>query len=110
MASEFKIGRLRYTWTGPWVAATQYSQDAVVQFDGKMYVCLVPHTANATDFYADLYATPFSYWQLVLDGKKFLGPWSTSTKYNLGNIVIFAGKTYYCSTKHTSTTFAADVG
>ena len=109
MASEFKIGRLRYTWTGPWVAATQYSQDAVVQFDGKMYVCLVPHTANATDFYADLYATPFSYWQLVLDGKKFLGPWSTSTKYNLGNIVIFAGKTYYCSTKHTSTTFAADV-
>jgi hypothetical protein len=110
MASEFKIGRLRYTWTGPWSTTTQYAQDAVTQFDGKMYVCLIAHTSNSTDFYADLYAVPFSYWQLVLDGKKFAGPWTTATKYNLGNIVLWAGKAYYCSTKHTSTAFATDVG
>jgi hypothetical protein len=28
MASEFKIGRLRFTWNGVWAAGTFYNRDA----------------------------------------------------------------------------------
>lgn len=107
MAAEFKIGRLRFTWLGPWTASTAYPRDSVVQYQGKTYVCLVPNTSSA-NFYADLYASPFPYWNLVVDGKTFQGTWAPSTVYSLGNLVIFGGVVYYANTNHTSTTFAAD--
>ena len=107
MAAEFKIGRLRFTWSGTWEADKFYNRDAVVHYQGKTYVCLVPNTSNA-DFYNDLNAIPFPYWELVVNGKTWTGPWITGQVYSLGDIVIFGGKSYYCSTQHTSTTFASD--
>ena len=109
MSQEFKINRLRYTWSGTWQASTSYIQDAVVNYKGKTYVCLVANTSNA-NFYNDLNAIPYPYWQLVLDGKTFLGPWLNGTSlYSLGNIVIFGGQSYYCTVQHTPTAFAADL-
>ena len=107
MAAEFKIGRLRFTWVGPWTASTSYARDSVTQYQGKTYVCVVPNTSSA-NFYTDLYASPFPYWNLVVDGKTFLGNWTASYAYSLGNLVIFGGVVYYANTNHTSTTFAAD--
>jgi hypothetical protein len=107
MAAEFKIGRLRFTWAGAWEADKFYNRDAVVHYQGKTYVCLVPNTSDA-DFYNDLNAIPFPYWELVVDGKTWMGPWTPSTVYSLGDIVTFGGKVYYCSTQHTSTAFAID--
>ena len=108
MASEFKIGRLRFTWQGAWTSATFYQRDSVVQKDGKTYVCLVPNTSSS-NFYTDLNQTPFPYWTLIVDGKTFLGPWTGGYSYGLGNILIFGGVVYTCTTAHTSTAFAADV-
>ena len=115
MASEFKIGRLRFSWKGLWAPATVYARDDVVSYQGKTYVCLLPNTSDATNFYSDLYKitngaqTP--YWNLVVDGKTFVatnnGNWQTGQFYSLGNLVIFGGVVYYCNTQHTSTAFAS---
>ena len=106
MAAEFKIGRLRYTWAGTWTPATEYSRDDVIINDGKAYTCLIPNTSSA-NFYTDLYAT-FPVWQLMTDGKTWVGPWTSGYSYGVGHIVIFGGNVYYSSTAHTSTTFRAD--
>ena len=107
MAAEFKIGRLRFTWAGTWEAETFYNRDAVVHYQGKTYVCLVPNTSDA-DFYNDLNSIPFPYWELVVDGKTWTGPWEPAIFYSAGDVTIFGGKSYYCNTPHTSTTFASD--
>ena len=97
MAAEFKIGRLRYTWKGAWETATFYNRDAVSSFDGKTYVCLVPHTSS--EFYDDytnvdpeLGNNP--YWTLMLDGTAWKGEWQPLTNYTLGNIVLYGGSIY----------------
>ena len=107
MAAEFKIGRLRYNWAGTWTPSTVYARDDVVLNDGKAYTCLVPNTSSA-NFYTDLYAT-FPVWNQMTQGKTFVGPWVTNHSYGIGNLVIFGGKVYNCTTAHSSTTFLADV-
>jgi len=101
MAQEFKIGRLRFIWSGAWTTGTQYAKDSVVGYQGKTYSCVTPNTASS-NFYTDLNN---GLWSLILDGKQFDGPWQTNTFYSLGNIVIFGGFVYYCTTPHTSTAF-----
>lgn len=103
--AEFKIGRLRFTWAGTWETATFYNRDAVAQFEGKTYVCLVPHTSG--NFYSDLtYVTPTGanqpYWTLMLDGHAWKQEWEPNTEYALGNIVTYGGIVYVCVTQHTS--------
>lgn len=97
MAAEFKIGRLRYTWRGAWETATFYNRDAVASFDGKTYVCLVPHTSGV--FYNDYtYVDPEEgnapRWKLMLEGTAWKGEWQPLTNYTLGNIVLYGGSIY----------------
>jgi hypothetical protein len=108
MAAEFEINRLRFTWAGPWTASTFYNRDAVVSYNGKTYVCLVPNTSS-NNFNADLNfitsggaSTP--YWQVVVDGRVWKQAWAPSTYYFTGNIVTYGGTVYNCITQHTSTT------
>ena len=104
--AEFKIGRLRYTWRGQWATATFYNRDAVVEYNGKSYICLVPHDSG--DFYTDLTdqvnengaSTP--YWELMLSGNTWYSDWEPSTYYSLGNLVKYGGKIYTCTEHHTS--------
>jgi hypothetical protein len=113
MAQEFKIGRLRYTWRGEWNSGITYNRDAVSQFNGKTYICLEPHTAQA-DFYDDLYyvtvagaSTPR--WILMLDGKAWKSNWLPNTDYALGNIVTYGGVVYVCTVNHTSAAVELDI-
>ena len=97
MAAEFKIGRLRYTWKGAWQTATFYNRDAVSSFDGKTYVCLIPHTSGV--FYDDYnHVDPVEgntpYWTLMLEGTAWKGEWQPLTSYTLGNIVLYGGSIY----------------
>lgn len=105
MTAEFKIGRLRFTWAGEWETGTFYNRDAVSQFNGKTYVCVIPHTSGV--FYDDLnFSTPEGgltpYWNLMIDGRSWKQDWLPSTAYSLGNIVRFAGVVYICTEPHTS--------
>ncbi len=107
MAQEFKIGRLRYTWRGYWETGVFYNRDAVVAFDGKTYVCIVPHTAS--DFYEDYTNVEESgeinpYWVLMLEGQTWKGDWAINTDYTLGAIVLYGGTVYKCIANHNSGT------
>ncbi len=105
--AEFKLSRLRFTWSGTWATDTFYNRDAIVLHEGKAYVCLVPHTSS--NFYDDLAETPIAYWDLQLEGSKWIGEWAPNTSYSLRNIVHFGGEVYSCNTAHTSvTSFATD--
>ena len=113
--AEFKIGRLRFAWEGEWFPATTYNRDAIIQYNGKMYACLTPHTSSI-DFYNELYAVrpgdgaPTPYWQLVMPGKTWKGEWRPDVKYSLDNIIVYGGVVYLCNEDHTSDTFILDQG
>lgn len=103
--AEFKIGNLRYTWKGYWANGTFYNRDAVVAYNGKTYVCLVPHTSG--NFYADAEFVdpqlgPTPYWLLMLDGTIWEGEWAPSTSYTLDALVHYGSTVYKCITNHTS--------
>ncbi len=100
--SEFKISRLRFSWAGEWADATAYNKDEVVQFEGKAYVCLIPHTA--TGFYNDLNDI-FPKWELMMTGQTWKGPWQQFGVYSLDNIVVFGGVVYKCNEAHSAGAF-----
>ena len=103
--AEFKIGRLRFTWKGQWAVSTFYNRDAVVQYEGKTYVCLVAHTS--ANFYTELtFVTPAGastpYWKLMLEGTTWKGNYTPGTAYSLGNQVSYGGAVWLCTVPHTA--------
>ena len=105
--AEFKLGRIKFVWKGSWATSTTYYKDDVIRINGKVYICVVGHTAS-TDFNTDLNnATPR--WQLMSDGQFWKGNWATTTQYQLGDIVKWGGLLYICVTSHISqSTLEAD--
>ena len=99
--ADFKLDRIRFKWQNVWTAATAYTKDDVVYYQGSVYVCLVGHTADAS-FYIDQ-VNIIPKWELMLDGQAWKGDWAESTYYALGDIVKFEGYVYQCTTGHTST-------
>jgi hypothetical protein len=97
--SEFKISRLRFSWAGEWESDIEYNRDEIVQYQGKAYVCLDPHTS--TEFYTDL-ENIIPRWDLMMTGQTWRGSWTPSTLYSLDNIVIFGGIVYQCNQQHIS--------
>jgi hypothetical protein len=107
--ADFKISRLRYTWTGPWVSGTAYNRDDVVRYGGATWACLRQHT-SAT-FAADLAYTvgtqPLPGWSKMTDGYQFRGSWGSASLYNPGDTAVYGGVVYLCLISHTSSsTFA----
>jgi len=103
MAAEFKIGRLRFTWAGVWATGVTYARDNVIQYNGKVYACLTPHTSSS--FYNDI--NVLKYWNLIAEGKTWIGPWVSSTSYSLGNLVSYGGEIYTCTTPNNDSTFTS---
>jgi len=98
--AEFKLGRIRFVWKNDWVAATQYFQDDVVAYGGKIYICVIGHTASA-NFFSDFDVSPPK-WNLVSDGQSWLGDWQPGVDYVVDNIVRYGGRLYICQEHHTS--------
>lgn len=104
--AEFKLGRIRFIWKSAWVTGTTYIKDDVIRYGGKVYICLVGHTANA-DFYVDLNnATPK--WSLMSDGQAWRGNWAGATYYKINDLVKWGGLVYICNLGHTSQTYLED--
>ena len=96
--AEFKISRLKFTYVGEWTASDVYVVDQVITYSGKMYSCVVAHTASAS-FYTDT-ATK---WQLIINGISWFGVWTATTPYDIGDIVSYKNAVYICTLNHTST-------
>jgi len=98
--AEFKLGRIRFVWKDAWTSGTQYYRDDVIRFGGRLYICVIGHTAQS-DFFADLDISP-SKWNLVSDGQNWKGEWTTETYYVYNDIVKYGARLYICNTVHTS--------
>lgn len=103
--AEFKLGRIKFVWQGPWTTGTAYVVDDVVNNGGQTYVCVKNHTADSL-FATDLNAIPTN-WELVSGGTAWRDNWATNTYYNIGDQVKYGGIVYICVTPHTSAATSA---
>jgi hypothetical protein len=115
--AEFRLERFKYNWKGDWTTETSYRRDDVVRVNGKSYVCVITHAASA-NFRDDLDAIlpgsvppqPQPRWTVMTNGFSFVGDWTSSVAYNLGDIVKFQGSLWKCVISHSSSSFASDIG
>ena len=98
--AEFKLGRIKFVWKNTWTTGSTYYVDDVIRFGGKTFICVVGHTA-AADFYTDANNVP-ARWNRFADGQSWLGDWSQTTEYKIGDIVKYGGQTYICNLAHES--------
>lgn len=100
--AEFKLGRIKFVWKGPWQTSTTYYKDDVVSYGGNSYICVTSHTANNFDSDLD------DYWQKMSGGTDFKGNWANATLYKQGDIVKYNANNYICIDGHTSATSTAE--
>jgi hypothetical protein len=98
--AEFKLGRIRFVWKDQWINGTTYYKDDVIRFGGKVYVCQIGHTASP-NFNTDLDIVPTK-WNLMSDGQRWTGNWTTNQPYEEGDLVKYGGTIYICIDGHTS--------
>jgi hypothetical protein len=102
--AEYKLGRIRFVWKGDWVTGTTYYKDDVVRVGGRTFICQIGHSSSA-DFNTDLDFNPTK-WNQLTDGESFQGDWSTSTFYQIRDVVKYGGLLYICNDSHTSASTA----
>jgi hypothetical protein len=113
--AEFRIGRIRYTWKGEWSSGTTYYKDDIIAYGGKVYVCLIGHTAESGgSFYNDLTSVvtgtippePAPRWEQMADGYAWVGDWQPNILYKLNDIIKYGGTVYRCIEAHTSSSLS----
>ena len=105
--ADFVLGRLKFTFLGPWVAATSYIKDDIITYGGIAYACTGNHTASSF-FYTDI-----SNWTKIAPGFNWVGAWTANTQYNLNDVVRYGADAYIVTTQHRSgdvNSFAANTG
>ena len=103
--AEYKLGRIKPVYQGAWASGGSYVVDDIVTVGGKTYICVVSNTASSS-FNTDLTANP-TLWNLIADGSQWRGTWVNATTYNLGDLALYGGLIYQCTTAHTSTSSTA---
>jgi hypothetical protein len=90
------------TWRNTWTATTYYNLGDIVLWGATVYICKTAHTSQT--YLED----DQSKWDQFSAGFKWLGAWTTSTRYKVRDFVYYGGSTYVCKTQHTSASTAAD--
>jgi len=103
--AEFKLGRIKPVYQGTWAPSSSYVVDDIVTVGGKTYICVVTNTSSSV-FNTDLTANP-TLWNLIADGSQWKGTWLNATAYNLGDLSLYGGVIYQCTTAHTSASATA---
>jgi len=89
-----------YEWKGDWTTSTFYSLGNIVKYNGYVYRCIEQHTSTVLTTLG--LPTDISKWTLVATTPNWTSVWTTSTYYNLGDVVRYNGNVYICNTKHQS--------
>jgi len=89
------------TWRNTWAGTTYYNPGDIVIWGATVYICKTAHTSQ-TYLEDDL-----SKWDTFSAGFKWLGAWTTSTRYKVRDLVYYGGSSYVCKTQHTSASTAA---
>ena len=99
-------------WKGDWATSQYYKVNDLVKFGGRLYLCNVGHTSNASassgtspETTAGLEADQ-SKWDLYATSFDWKGNWGTATRYKVDDVVRYGGISYVCNTGHTSASTA----
>jgi hypothetical protein len=88
MTQLIDLGKLRFNFSGDWVSSTEYEINDVVKYGGNAYVYSYGLKTSGN------LPTNTTYWKLMVEGINFLGNWSDSTAYKIGDSVSYGGVTY----------------
>jgi hypothetical protein len=83
-------------WKGAWQSGMVYAELDAVEYDGNGWVCVVPHSAAASNRPMD----GSTYWSLFARrgiGIKWLGAWDSTKTYLKGDAVQYQGSSYYAT-------------
>ena len=98
--AEFRLGRVKFNWTGDWTVSKSYLIDDIVKFGGNTYVAVTNHTSTAST--SNFYSTDLSNWNIHIEGLEQKGAWSAGVYYRVNDLVTFGNVVYRVTTAHTS--------
>jgi len=98
--ADFRLGRLKFNWTGDWTVATDYVIDDIVKFGANTYVAKTNHTSSSNE--TMWYSQDAQYWDLHTESIENKGDWATATFYKLNDIVKYGNSVYRVTVAHTS--------
>jgi len=87
-------------WRIEWTAGTYYKVNDLVRYGGKTYVCLQSHQSVGS--VSDGLEADSANWTETVIADDWKGPWQTSTRYKVRDIVKYGGIVYRCQIHHTS--------
>jgi hypothetical protein len=94
-----------YAWKNEWTPNTFYSEGNIVKYKGYLYQCVTSHTSVILANVG--LPSDIINWKVYATTFNWLNTWTTSTYYDLGDVIRYNGVTYICSVKHTSAATAA---
>ena len=88
MSQLIDLGKLRFHFAGQWSNATTYESNDIVKYGGNVYVYTYALKS------AGVLPTDTAYWALMVEGFNFLGAFSTSGNYKVGDGIAHGGVVY----------------
>ena len=98
--ADFRLGRLKFNWTGDWTVATDYVIDDIVKFGANTYVAKANHTSVSNE--TMWYSQDLQYWDLHTESLENKSDWATATFYKLNDVVKYGNSVYRVIESHTS--------
>lgn len=90
MSQLIDLGKLRFHFAGQWSASTTYESNDIVKYGGNVYVYTYALKS------AGVLPTDTAYWALMVSGFNFMGTFSTTGTYKVGDGIAHGGVVYVC--------------
>ena len=90
-------------YKGDWTTAVRYKTNDVVKYGAGLWICVNPHTSDAT------FVANEADWSQFVEGLEFESDWNNSTPYQPGDIVKYGGNLYISRTNHVGATPSTSV-
>lgn len=90
-------------YLGGWTPNTVYDPGVLVNVGANVYLCIASHTAGSN------FSATISNWEIFATGSKFRNAWTASTKFRIGDVVVYGGNTYQCILEHDSASSAVGI-
>ncbi|MDR3436449.1 hypothetical protein [Telmatospirillum sp.] len=99
--STIDLGKLRFNYAGPWSNTTVNEYNDVVQYGGNIYCYINPVATSGNSPTLAATGAPTAYWSLMVKGFNFIGAWSATVAYEVGQAVAFGSFVYVCVTDNS---------
>jgi hypothetical protein len=83
-------------YLGGWAPNQVYDAGVLVNIGANVYLCITSHTAGSN------FSTTIANWEIFATGSKFRSAWTASTRFRVGDVVVYGGNTYQCILEHDS--------